>query len=305
MDATKQLQATVEHILRNPRAWSELSRPAALAWLTAVMDSEPLQRVSQLLADGAPVSDSSENDFVTAALLFAAGDRQDVSLGMSALDNPVFDQRLHVVVIDVAEALAELDQARIRTCASLGILDRQDFEVLKKAGVTRYHHNLETAESNFERMCTTHTYRERVDAILAAKEAGLSVCAGGVFGIGETDEQVLELALALRDLDVDAVPVNFLVPIKGTPAESYSRLTPLRCLKIISLLRYVLPDKEIIICGGRENNLKDLHPLIFYAGASGIMTQDYLTTTGRALKEDLDMIDRLAFSTSVKRGKGL
>jgi biotin synthase len=203
----------------------------------------------------------------------------------------------------VAGALAELDQTRISTCASLGILESEDFQVLKKAGLTRYHHNLETAESHFKRMCTTHTYGERVDTILAARAEGLSLCVGGVFGIGETDEQVLELALALRNLDVDAVPVNFLVPIKGTAAESYSRLTPLRCLKIISLFRYVLPDKDLIICGGREANLKDLHPLIFYAGASGIMTQDYLTTAGRALKDDVDMIDQLGFFTRKRGGR--
>ncbi len=249
----------------------------------------------------------------TEAPAYSLMEKEDLQkVGRNAYETPI--SRYSIVtsgkrlprkeVIAVAEALAELDQTRISTCASLGILDRQDFEVLKKAGVTRYHHNLETAESNFERMCTTHTYRERVDAILAAKEAGLSLCVGGVFGIGETDEQVLELALALRNLDVDAIPVNFLVPVKGTPAESYSKLTPLRCLKTISLFRYVLPDKDIIICGGREANLKELHSLIFYAGASGIMTQDYLTTTGRTLKDDLDMIDQLAFSTSERRGRG-
>ena len=195
----------------------------------------------------------------------------------------------------VAEALSELNRSQISTCASLGILNSDDFQILKKAGVGRYHHNLETAASHFPQMCTTHTYQERVDTILAAKEAGLSVCAGGVFGIGETDDQVLELALALKELDVDAIPLNFLVPIEGTQAENYDELTPLRCLKIISIFRYVLPKKEILVCGGREANLKELHPLIFHAGASGMMTGDYLTTTGRTLQKDLELIETLGF----------
>lgn len=193
----------------------------------------------------------------------------------------------------VASALAELDGGKIGKCASLGILGPDDFRVLKEAGVRRYHHNLETAKSHFGKVCTTHTYRERTDTIKAAKAAGLSICSGGIFGIGETDEQVLELALDLKELDVDAVPVNFLVPIEGTPAESFNNLNPLRCLKIIALFRFVLPDKDILICGGREPNLKDLASNIFYAGANGIMTGDYLTTSGKSLESDLDMIGRL------------
>ena len=201
----------------------------------------------------------------------------------------------------IAEALAELDGNRISTCASLGILNSDDFVTLKKAGVSRYHHNLETAQSHFSQMCTTHTYQERINTILAAKEAGLSVCSGGVFGIGEDDEQVLELALTLKDLDVDAVPLNFLVPIKGTKTENHNELSPLRCLKIISIFRYVLPEKDIFACGGREYNLKELHPLIFYAGASGMMTGDYLTTSGRTLEKDLAMIEQLGFATRAQK----
>ena len=201
----------------------------------------------------------------------------------------------------VAGALGPLVHEGIDTCASLGILKESDLDILKRAGVTRYHHNLETSKSHFDGVCTTHTYEERVETIRAAKNAGLSLCAGGIFGIGETDRQVLELALTLKALDVDSVPVNFLVPVKGTSAEGMRYLTPLRCLKIISLFRYVLPDKEIIVCGGRKTGLKDLHPLVFYAGASGIMTGDYLTTSGRALEEDLEMLEQIGF---VPREKG-
>ncbi|MDD5207539.1 MAG: biotin synthase BioB [Desulfobacterales bacterium] len=200
----------------------------------------------------------------------------------------------------VADGLAELDASRISTCASLGCLERKDMDLLKEAGVTRYHHNLETAESFFERICTTHTYQERIQTIEHAKAAGLTVCSGGIFGLGETDEQVLELALTLKYLDVDAVPLNFLAPIPGTPMENSRSLTPLRCLRIIAIFRYMLHDKDILICGGRELNLGQLHPLVFAFGASGIMTSDYLTTIGRSLEEDLAMLGQLGLCPRAK-----
>ncbi|MCK4794152.1 MAG: biotin synthase BioB [Desulfobacteraceae bacterium] len=200
----------------------------------------------------------------------------------------------------VAEAMAELDSNKIGKCASLGVLDAANFHVLKEAGISQYHHNLETSQSHFRKICTTHTYQDRVGTIIAAKKSGLSVCSGGVFGIGETDDQVLELAIALRELNVDSIPINFLVPIKGTPMEYIHNITPLRCLKIIALFRYVLPNKDIIICGGREANLGELHPLIFYAGANGIMTGNYLTTKGRTLEKDLETIAQLEMAVRKK-----
>ncbi|MFC1532581.1 biotin synthase BioB [Thermodesulfobacteriota bacterium] len=200
----------------------------------------------------------------------------------------------------VADALAELDREKIGRCASLGVLEPEDIKVLKNAGITRYHHNLEVCKSFFPRVCTTHTYEERVNSILAAQKLGLELCSGGIFGIGETDDHILELALALRELNVDAVPINFLIPIKGTPFGSFNKLKPLRCLKIIAFFRYFLPDREIIVCGGREENLGELHPMIFYAGASGVMTGNYLTTEGRTLEKDLEMIDTLGFSVREK-----
>jgi len=195
----------------------------------------------------------------------------------------------------IAHAMSELDSEKLAYCVSLGILDIEDFEILKQAGVTRYHHNLETARSHFDNICTTHTFQDRVDTIKAAQKVGLSVCAGGILGTGESDEQVLELALELKELDVDAIPVNFLTPIKGTPLQYCNELTPQRCLKIIALFRYVIPDKDILICGGREYNLKLLHPLIFHAGASGMITGNYLTTSGIQLDDDLNMIHQLGF----------
>ncbi|MBW2369033.1 MAG: biotin synthase BioB [Deltaproteobacteria bacterium] len=199
-------------------------------------------------------------------------------------------------VAHIAAALKKGAESGIHTCASLGILEEGALSVLKDAGVDRYHHNLETCESHFPATCSTHDYQDRVETIRHAKKLDMSVCAGGIFGIGESREQVLELALALRELGVDAVPLNFLVPIKGTPLAQGAKLTPMQCLKIIALYRFVLPDKEIIICGGREANLKELHPLVFYAGASGIMTGNYLTAAGRSLENDLEMIARLEFT---------
>jgi biotin synthase len=196
-------------------------------------------------------------------------------------------------VKEIADAMAELDDKKIRKCASLGVLDREALMALKAAGITRYHHNLETSRSYFPEVCTTHTYDERIETIIEAKRLGMEICSGGIFGIGETDDQIIEFARTLRELDVGSVPVNFLIPIKGTPFESMHNLTPLRCLRIIAFFRYALPDKEILICGGREQNLGDLHSLVFFAGASGIMTGNYLTREGRTLEKDLDMLRAL------------
>lgn len=194
-----------------------------------------------------------------------------------------------------AEALSVFQPLELETCVSFGLIDYRGFAILKQAGVTRYHHNLESAGSFFGRVCTTHSFEARIDTILAAKEAGLSVCAGGIFGLGETDEQVVELALTLKDLNVDAVPVNFLTPIQGTPMENLKFLSPLRCLKILALMRLALPDRDILICGGREHNLKSLESLMFMAGANGLMTGNYLTTSGSALQNDLALMEHSGF----------
>ena len=206
----------------------------------------------------------------------------------------------------IAEAMGDLANRDLGLCASLGILDREDLTTLRNAGMTRYHHNLETAASLFPSICTTHSFEERIATIKAAQEAGLSVCSGGIFGLGETDEQALELALTLRDLNVDAVPMNFLIPVPGTPLEHAHGLTPLRCLKLIALFRFTLPRKELIICGGRMANMRELHPMIFQAGASGIMTGNYLTRKGRTLEQDLELLNDLGMDvrgTEKKREK--
>ncbi len=175
-------------------------------------------------------------------------------------------------------------------CASLGILSEQDFAELRKGNISRYHHNLETAASFFPKICTSHSFEERLQTLLLARKAGFSLCSGGIFGLGESDVQVIELALQLRDLEVDAVPVNFLLPITGTPLASAQNLTPLRCLKILAVLRYILPNKDILLCGGRKYNLAEMEKLAFWAGASGLMIGNYLTVKGQGVNEDLALL---------------
>jgi len=175
-------------------------------------------------------------------------------------------------------------------CASLGVMTVQQAASLVDAGLTRYNHNLETSERHFANIVTTHKYSDRVETIQAAKQAGLRVCAGGIFGIGETEDDTVQMALQLRRLDVDAVPMNFLHPIEGTPLANQKTLEPRQILKTIALYRFMLPNKTLKIAGGRTRNLRDLQSWMFYAGANAILSGNYLTTTGRAVKEDLQML---------------
>ena len=184
----------------------------------------------------------------------------------------------------------------LETCVSLGTLSSEDVEYLLSRGLRSVHHNLETSRSFFPRVCTTHDYEEDVAAVRAAKEAGAWVCCGGVFGLGESLEDRAELALTLRELQVDSIPVNFLNPVPGTPLEGRTDLTPTDCLRIIAMMRLVNPAREIIVCGGREVNLRDLQALMFAAGATGTMVGNYLTTSGRPAEEDLRMLRDLGLT---------
>ena len=181
----------------------------------------------------------------------------------------------------------------VETCVSLGALSAENVSLLLSRGLRSVHHNLETARRFFPSICTTHDYEEDVRTVREAKAAGAWVCSGGIFGIGETLEDRVELAMTLRELDVDSIPVNFLNPIEGTPLDGKSELTPFGCLKIIAMMRLCHPAREIIICGGRAVNLRDLQGLIFAAGATGMMIGNYLTTAGRPVEDDLRMIEDL------------
>ncbi|HKZ18084.1 MAG TPA: biotin synthase BioB [Geobacteraceae bacterium] len=187
-------------------------------------------------------------------------------------------------------------EGEIQPACSLGIIDRETAVVLRDAGMMKYHHNLETARSFFPNICTTHDYEEDVQTVRAVKEAGLRVCCGGIFGLGETPEQRVEFAFTLKELEVDSVPINFLNPVPGTRLAHADFLTPMECLRIIALFRYVMPDKQISVCGGREKNLRDLQSWMFFAGASGTMVGNYLTTTGREPEQDLQMFRDLGLA---------
>lgn len=179
---------------------------------------------------------------------------------------------------------------KVAPCASLGLLSEESLKQLKAAGLTRYHHNLETSESFFGKICGTRNYTDQLETVKNAKNAGLEVCCGGIFGLGETCEQRVELLETIRGLDVDSVPLNFLNPIKGTRLENMNDLTPLECLKIIAVARLMMPDKTIRVCGGREYNLRELQSEIFRAGANGLMVGGYLVTSGNPVEDDHQMI---------------
>lgn len=184
---------------------------------------------------------------------------------------------------------------RVEGHASLGIMGHEEFRQLKAAGLTEFNHNLETGRSYFPKICTTHTYDERVDTIKAAKAAGIRVCSGGIIGMGEEPAHRAELAFALKELDVDEVPLNFLVSVDGTGLENVTPLPPLEMLKAIALFRWILPTKNIFICAGRQH-LGDLQSMIFFAGASGVMVGDFLTTKNRSVSDDLKMFRDLGLT---------
>ncbi|MBI2485908.1 MAG: biotin synthase BioB [Deltaproteobacteria bacterium] len=173
---------------------------------------------------------------------------------------------------------------------SLGILTEEQARLLSKAGVNRYNHNLETSRSFFPNICTTHTYEERLRTAYLVKENGMELCCGGIFGIGESIEQRLQLAFELRELNPNLVPINFLNPRPGTALAKRSLLTPFEAIKIIALFRLILPRSILICAGGREVVLSNLQPLALLAGANALITGNYLTTPGLSPKQDLQMI---------------
>jgi len=178
-------------------------------------------------------------------------------------------------------------------CISIGHLMLKHIKKLKKSGLTKCHHNLETSLNFFPQICSTHSYDERIETIKYLKKMEVKVCSGGIFGIGEKWDDRIDLAFTLKKLDVDSIPLNFLMPIKGTPLGNRELIPPMEALKIIALFRYILMDKDIRICAGREIVLRDLQSLIYYAGANGMMIGGYLTQLGRAVKYDLQMLEDL------------
>jgi len=193
----------------------------------------------------------------------------------------------------IAEAVKEIrEKYPVRVCVSLGSIDKKALEKLKEAGVERVNHNLETSERFFPKIVSTHPWKERYETIKNIQEVGLSTCTGGIFGLGETDKDIVDLAKTYRELGVDSIPLNFLIPIPGTPLENSKKLTPERCLKIIAVFKVFNPESEIRLCGGREQNLGKYHDLAMEI-ANCLMAGGYLTRAGRAPGKDEEMVNRL------------
>ncbi len=197
----------------------------------------------------------------------------------------------------VAEAAAEIKGRHpdLKLCACLGEISSEQAEALKESGIDRYNHNLNTAESLYPEICTTHSHADRARTVETVAQAGLSPCSGLIVGLGETREQLVEACFALRDSGADSIPVNFLLPIEGTPlGEHDPGLDPRYCLKALCMFRLACPEREIRLAAGREVHLGSLQPLALYP-ANSIFVADYLTEPGQAPEDDYRMIDALGF----------
>ena len=202
-----------------------------------------------------------------------------VTSGCSASDDEI---------VKITDAALQCQGGRL--CVSLGQVDTDSLKRLKSAGVSRYHHNLETSEAFYPTVCSTQKWRDRLATVYRAKNIGLEICCGGLFGIGESWEDRYQLAMVLKDLDVNSVPINFLNPIPGTPFANLPILSVEEAMRIIALFRILLPKASIRICGGRLSTFGSQQSLILQAGTSAIMTGDYLTTSGVSPENDLQMI---------------
>ena len=217
---------------------------------------------------------------------FGANEFSIVASGTKMDDRKELDK----VIAAVRRIKAE---TKLETCCSLGLMELDDLKELKAAGLDRCHHNLETAASFFNKIVTTHTYEDEVKAVQNAKEAGLQVCVGGIFGMGETFAQRVELAFSIRELGTQSLPINFLKPIDGTGLDHLETIEYYDALKTIAILRLVLPKIDLFVCGGREEVMTDKQEQLFSAGANGILGGNYLTTKGQDPKRDIEMIQSL------------
>lgn len=186
----------------------------------------------------------------------------------------------------------------IQICCSLGLMNETQAKRLKAAGVDRVNHNLNTSEAFHASICTTHTFKDRLATINSARAAGLEICSGGIVGMGEQDEDLIDLAMALREVKPDSIPLNTLTPVAGTPFANCDQLTPQRCLKVLCLFRFLHPRTEIRVAGGREHNLRSLQPLALYP-ADSLFVNGYLTTPGAPAPEVWNMIEDLGFTVEV------
>jgi biotin synthase len=199
-------------------------------------------------------------------------------------------------VTRVADTIAAIRERHpeVEVCACLGLLKDGQAERLRAAGADAYNHNLNTSEAEYGKICSTHGFDDRVETVRQAKDAGLSACSGLIAGMGESDEDLVDVAFALRDLNPDSVPVNFLMPFEGTPLAGAWHLTPARALRILAMVRFVHPDAEVRLSGGRELHVRSLQPLALHV-ANSVFLGDYLTSEGQAGRADLEMIADAGF----------
>jgi biotin synthase len=188
----------------------------------------------------------------------------------------------------------KVEHPQMEVCVSLGLLEDGQAEQFADAGVFAYNHNLNTSEARYDDICSTHTYDDRVETVTTARAGGLSPCSGAIFGMGESDDDIVDLAYSLHALRPDSVPVNFLIPFDGTPLAGRRELTPERCLTILGLYRFFFPDTEVRIAGGRELHLGALQPLGLYV-ANSVFIGDYLTSEGQPGEADRRMIVEAGF----------
>ncbi len=210
--------------------------------------------------------------------------------GIVTSGNRLTDTEIQILTDTIKKITSELD---IEVCGSLGALNTDQLKKLKTAGMTKFHHNIETSGSFYPEIVSTHDFSQRINTIKAAKRAGLNVCSGGIIGLGESWQDRIEMALILKELDVDSVPINILIPIKGTPLENNPRLTAEEALRTICIFRIILPDKAIKIAAGRETTLKEKQIKGFKAGANGMIIGGYLTVSGAELNDDRKLIDQI------------
>ncbi len=196
----------------------------------------------------------------------------------------------------LCEAVRRVKETGLEPECSLGFLTDTQLEALKQAGMTRYNHNLETAESHFPHICTTHTYQDRLSTLKQLRAHGVEICSGGILGLGESRRERLELAFALAELEVECAPINVLNPRPGTPLESAAPPDPMEVIKTIAVFRFILPKSRLELGGGREVNLRDFQSLAFLAGANSLIIGGYLTTYGRQPTQDLQMLKDLGFT---------
>lgn len=192
----------------------------------------------------------------------------------------------------------------LKVCACLGLLSPDQAQRLKACGVDRVNHNLNTSESHYENICSTHTYADRLKTLDAVRAAGLEICSGGILGMGEAAIDRVRMAFALRDAGAVSIPINFLHPVEGTPLAGRNELTPRDCLRSLAMIRFANPDSELRIAGGRELHLRSLQPLGLYV-ANSIFVGDYLTTKGQLPAEDYRMIEDLGFEITKNEEPGI